>query len=79
MKNTDKINPEKIKQNNTSKSIPGHDLGYEMTKPQKDVPQPGNHDGNEELLEKYNINDQAHLNSSKEDFVKTTSNFNHNK
>lgn len=34
-------------------------------------------EGSSELVEKYAINDQAHYNSSKKDFVKTTSNFNH--
>lgn len=33
--------------------------------------------GKKELVEKYNINDQAHLNSSKEDFIDTVSNFHH--
>ena len=79
MKSSDKINPKKIKQTYNPKTIPGHDVGYEMAKSQKDIPQPGTHDGSEELIEKYNINDQAHSNSSKDDFLKTTSNFNHNK
>lgn len=35
------------------------------------------HLGSEELIEKYNINDQAHSDSSLEDFVKTTSAFKH--
>lgn len=77
MKNQDQINPEDIKKTNNPKSIPGEDIGYEMAKPQKDIPQPGNHDGSEELIEKYNINDQAFLSSSKKDFVKTVSNFKH--
>lgn len=33
--------------------------------------------GSKELVDKYDINDQAHSNSSKKDFVKTTSNFKH--
>lgn len=33
--------------------------------------------GSKELVEKYNINDKAHSDSSKKDFVKTVSNFNH--
>ena len=33
--------------------------------------------GSEDLVDKYNINDKAHFDSSKEDFVKTTSNFKH--
>lgn len=35
------------------------------------------HKGSRELIDKYNINDQAHSNSSKDDFVKTISNYNH--
>ena len=35
--------------------------------------------GSIELIEKYNVNDQAHSDSSKDDFVKTVSNFNHKK
>jgi len=34
--------------------------------------------GSKELVEKYNINDKAHSDSSKDDFVKTVSNFKHN-
>ncbi len=33
--------------------------------------------GNDELINKYNINDKAHFESSKDDFVRTTSNFRH--
>lgn len=77
MKNKDQINPKDIKATNNPKSIPGEDVGYEMAKPQKDIPQPGNHEGSEKLIEKYNINDQAHSNSSEKDFIKTTSNFKH--
>lgn len=33
--------------------------------------------GSQELVDKYNINDKAYSDSSKEDFVKTTSNFHH--
>lgn len=35
------------------------------------------HKGSRELIDKYNINDQAHSDSSKDDFIKTVSNFNH--
>lgn len=77
MKNPDQINPKDIKATDNPKSIPGEDVGYEMAKSQKDIPQPGNHKGSKELIEKYNVNDQAHSNSSKEDFIKTTSNFHH--
>jgi hypothetical protein len=35
------------------------------------------HRGSRELIEKYNINDQAHSDSSKDDFVKTVSEFHH--
>jgi len=42
-----------------------------------DYPKEKDRKGNEELAEKYNINDQAHLNSSKDDFVETVSNFHH--
>lgn len=77
MKNQDQINPKDIKATDNPKSIPGEDVGYEMAKSQKDIPQPGNHKGSEELIQKYNINDQAHSNSSKEEFIKTTSNFHH--
>jgi len=38
---------------------------------------PNNHNGSQELAEKYNINDKAHTDSSAKDFVKTVSNFNH--
>lgn len=33
--------------------------------------------GSQDLIEKYNINDQAHSNSSKKDFIDTVSNFHH--
>ena len=33
--------------------------------------------GSEALVEKYNINDKAYSDSSKKDFVETTSNFHH--
>lgn len=33
--------------------------------------------GSKELIQKYNVNDQAHGNSSEDDFVKTVSNFKH--
>lgn len=79
MKKQDQINPKDIKKNNNPKSIPGEDVGYEMSKAQSDIPQPGNHEGSEELIKKYNINDQAHSNSSQEEFIKTTSNFHHSK
>lgn len=42
-----------------------------------DYPADVQHKGSKELIDKYNINDQAHSNSSKEDFIKTVSNFNH--
>lgn len=77
MKNPDQINRKDIKSNKNPDSIPGEDVGYEMAKAQKDIPQPGNHDGSKELIEKYNINDQAFSNSSKKDFIKTVSNFKH--
>jgi hypothetical protein len=35
------------------------------------------HRGSEELIDKYNINDQAHSDSSAKDFVKTVSEFHH--
>jgi len=35
------------------------------------------HEGSEELIEKYNINDQAHSDSSAADFVRTVSEFHH--
>ena len=35
------------------------------------------HAGSEALIEKYNINDQAHSDSSAKDFVKTVSGFHH--
>jgi hypothetical protein len=35
------------------------------------------HRGSDELIEKYNINDQAHSDSSAKDFVKTVSEFHH--
>lgn len=35
------------------------------------------HKGSRELIEKYNINDQAYSDSSKKDFVETVSNFHH--
>lgn len=35
------------------------------------------HKGSRELIDKYNINDQAHSDSSKDDFVKTISNYHH--
>ena len=77
MKNPDQINPKDIKRNNNPDSVPGIDNGYKMAKADEDIPQPGNHEGSDELIKKYNVNDQAHANSSKKDFVKTTSNFNH--
>lgn len=40
----------------------------------KDMPK---HEGSEALIEKYNINDQAHSDSSTADFVKTVSEFHH--
>ena len=42
-----------------------------------DYPADLEHKGSRELIDKYNINDQAHSNSSKDDFVKTVSNNNH--
>jgi len=36
------------------------------------------HPGRQELIDNYNINDQAHSDSDKENFVKTVSNFHHN-
>lgn len=42
-----------------------------------DYPKDLEHKGSRELIDKYNINDQAHSNSSKDDFVKTISNYNH--
>lgn len=35
------------------------------------------HKGSEELIDKYNINDQAHSDSSKDEFIDTVSNFHH--
>lgn len=35
------------------------------------------HKGSRELIDRYNINDQAHSDSSKDDFVKTISNSTH--
>lgn len=42
-----------------------------------DHPDNPQHKGSRELIDKYNINDQAHSDSSKDDFVKTISNYNH--
>ncbi len=42
-----------------------------------DYPADPQHNGSRELIDKYNINDQAHSDSSKDDFVKTISNNNH--
>ena len=42
-----------------------------------DYPADLQHKGSRELIDKYNINDQAHSDSSKDDFVKTISNSNH--
>ena len=42
-----------------------------------DNPGVSQHKGSRELIDKYNINDQAHSDSSKDDFVKTISNNNH--
>lgn len=42
-----------------------------------DYPDDSQHKGSRELIDKYNINDQAHSDSSKDDFVKTISNFKH--
>ena len=42
-----------------------------------DHPNDPQHKGSRELIDKYNINDQAHSDSSKDDFVKTISNYNH--
>lgn len=42
-----------------------------------DYPTDPQHKGSRELIDKYNINDQAHSDSSKDDFVKTISNNNH--
>ena len=40
--------------------------------------QPGvDHQGNQELIDRYNINDRAHADSSKDDFIKTVSNARH--
>lgn len=36
-----------------------------------------NNNGSQFLVDKYNINDQAHSDSSLDDFVKTTSGFRH--
>ncbi len=38
---------------------------------------PNTHKGSKNLIENYNINDKAHADSSKKDFVKTVSNFHH--
>ena len=43
---------------------------------QKNNPFP-EHRGSEELINKYNINDQAHSDSSIDDFIKTVSEFHH--
>lgn len=77
MRNPDQINPKDIKENKNADLLPGLDSGYGMAKASPDIPQPGNHEGSEELIKKYNVNDQAHSNSSKEEFIKTTSNFHH--
>ena len=42
-----------------------------------DYPADLHHKGSRELIDKYNINDQAHSNSSKDDFIKTISNSTH--
>ena len=42
-----------------------------------DYPNDLQHQGSRDLIDKYNINDQAHSDSSKDDFVKTISNYNH--
>lgn len=42
-----------------------------------DYPADPQHKGSRELIDKYNINDQAHSDSSKDDFVKTVSNSTH--
>lgn len=38
---------------------------------------PNVYKGSKNLIESYNINDKAHADSSKKDFIKTVSNFNH--
>jgi hypothetical protein len=42
-----------------------------------DYPDDSQHRGSRELIDRYNINDQAHSDSSKDDFVKTVSNATH--
>lgn len=42
-----------------------------------DYPADLQHKGSRELIDKYNINDQAHSDSSKDDFIKTISNYHH--
>ena len=42
-----------------------------------DHPNDPQHKGSRELIDKYNINDQAHSDSSKDDFIKTVSNATH--
>ena len=40
--------------------------------------EPAEHEGSSDLIDGYNINDQAHRQSGKADFVRTISNFHHN-
>lgn len=42
-----------------------------------DYPIGTKHEGSQELVDKYNINDQAYSDSSKDDFVETVSKFRH--
>ena len=47
------------------------------TKEEDEAEKPVNYDPSEKPGAKYNINDQAHSQSSKDDFVNTVSNFKH--
>lgn len=40
--------------------------------------EPAEYEGSRDLIDGYNINDQAHSQSSKADFIRTISNFHHN-
>lgn len=56
----------------------GYDEAERDTKDATNTDYPDNpHKGSRELIDKYNINDQAHSDSSKDDFVKTVSNSTH--
>ena len=57
----------------------GYDEAERATKDATNTEYPDDpqHKGSRELIDKYNINDQAHSDSSKDDFVKTVSNATH--